>query len=254
MKSVEKIKSKTESTQSDNYLSQFGSDKDFEYQEEEERGRELKCYKITRKLFFLHNLIMFGCGVFFLLIGVWISAYEDGFNVAITSDPGIVKGVYIILIASVLFLVIGFLGCYGASEDEKFMLAAFFNIVMILALSKIVLSISLPRNYVNTKEKLMNSTRLYEEETARGYTIAAAWNAVQRTFDCCGVDGIGDWIDKGIQHPPPPCTRAKPIRGCEEAIVKYRPYILGVFSLIIAIENISLIAACILWYQKDDFV
>lgn len=145
----------------------------------------------TKLALFIVNFAIFAAGVAVVALASMI-INKDG-----TYGSLLVSGVFtlpiIILIAGLIIVVIGFLGCCGAMKGSSCMLKTYAFIIIVLLIAEITLGILLliyPNKAEETIKKGMN-------EAFKNYGIDEATekslDAIESDLKCCGVDGYKDW-------------------------------------------------------------
>uniref|UniRef100_A0ACB8EBA6 Cd9 antigen n=1 Tax=Sphaerodactylus townsendi TaxID=933632 RepID=A0ACB8EBA6_9SAUR len=128
-------------------------------------------------------------GTAVLAIGLWLrfdSQTKDIFQE--DSDKTFYTGIYILIGAGALIMLVGFLGCCGAIQESQCMLGLFFLFLLVIFALEVAAAIW---GFAN-KDKIIDGIqkfydKLYEkrnEENARQALIA-----IQRTLYCCGYGG-----------------------------------------------------------------
>ncbi|XP_014667315.1 PREDICTED: CD82 antigen-like isoform X2 [Priapulus caudatus] len=215
---------------------------------------ELTCGATCAKyLLFVFNFIFFVCGAVVLGIGIWLLADKSSFieltkvssDVTSVTDsintPGVLEAAAITLIvAGVVTFIVAFLGCFGAIKEWRPLLityAVFLFIILILLISAGIAAGAFKDNVESTLESFLNNTLIREygklDDNDKPTPISAAWDQMQYSLECCGVESgadygkgvagmgpinwangpIGDW-----QIPPTCCRIADNTRTLDETV------------------------------------
>ncbi|CAK8672194.1 tetraspanin-18-like [Clavelina lepadiformis] len=206
-------------------------------------------------LLFFFNLLIFLGGVVMLGTGIWVLVGSNSFREIVSSNPAIFHAVYIIIAVGVLLFLVGFLGCCGAIKENKCLLGMFFFFVLIIFLAEIVGGILAFVNYPVAKDVALETMTVYGNLTSKtGNSITAAWNALQGTFSCCGLNGRADWVNAGVDptiyHEN--CKTTPPSKGCEEALKNYFTILGGIALGVLFVELLSMIFACCIYRNVEE--
>ncbi|XP_039266767.1 tetraspanin-18-like [Styela clava] len=192
-------------------------------------------------LMFFFNLLIFLAGAALLGVGIWAAVSGETFKQVVSNDPLIFNSIYIIIAVGAALFLIGFLGCCGAVNENRCLLATFFALVLILFIIQIVGAV------------LAIVLRTQAEQAARETmrTNNTDWDAFQQAFTCCGIDGPDDW------SPNPPvsccpedkaCTPDKIFTtGCKETIAAMFWVVAGIALGILVIELLAMIFSCCMY-------
>ncbi|KAL2076566.1 hypothetical protein ACEWY4_027838 [Coilia grayii] len=155
---------------------------------------EGECLSCIKYLMFIFNFFIFLGGAVLLALGVWVLVDPLGFRELVAANPLLFSGVYAVLALGTLLFLLGFLGCCGAIRENKCLLLFFFMLILIIFLAELGAAIlafifreHLTRSYFTKELKHhyqgSNSTDVFTH----------TWNTIMTTFDCCGVNGAGDF-------------------------------------------------------------
>ncbi|XP_068129155.1 CD9 antigen [Hyperolius riggenbachi] len=149
--------------------------------------------KCIKYLLFGFNFIFWLAGTAVLGIGLWLRF--DGQTRPIfetdTEAKTFYTGVYILIGAGALMMVVGFLGCCGAIQESECMLGLFFAFLLVIFAIEIAAGIW---GFVN-KDKIINELKGVYSTTYERY-LQTKDNALKETLktinyalDCCGKYG-----------------------------------------------------------------
>ncbi|XP_076301256.1 CD82 antigen isoform X2 [Lasioglossum baleicum] len=103
-------------------------------------------------------------------------------------------GLYILLAAGILMLLVAFLGCCGAIRSSQCMLVGFFSCLLVVIVAQIAAGAWLYTNS-NSLEELVKSSLINtvknKYSVEESYTQAV--DSFQSDLGCCGATGPSDW-------------------------------------------------------------
>lgn len=149
--------------------------------------------KAIKRILFIFNLFFALTGVVLILVGVAIKSYFTEYELFI-DDRYFSASSLLIASGSIIFIV-SFFGCCGAIRENRCMVLTFsilLTFVMILEFASGVTGYVLAGqtgDLIDTK--VHDTLKQYPNVT----DIEILWDAVQKEFQCCGIDGPKDWID-----------------------------------------------------------
>ncbi|XP_012671409.1 leukocyte surface antigen CD53-like [Clupea harengus] len=160
----------------------------------------LKCLKYTmcfaNFLFFVCGAALFGFGIFMMTQAKFSSMLPSLPFMSVTN---------ILFITGIIITCVSFLGFLGAYKENRCLLITFFIllfIVMLIELAGACILLVYERDIDRLIEKDLRQS-LSEARGADNTTvspIASEWYTFQRTFECCGVKNVTDWM------PPVPAS------------------------------------------------
>jgi len=156
-------------------------------------------------------------------VGSWALADKDGFlsefNKMIEElktdafSAADIQGaaILIVIIGSVILLVAG-IGCCGAWKESKCLLGVFFiSMILVCALVVAVVIIF----YVYPGKLRTGFKTVFDEYIKNGDKASQdVVNSVEKTFKCCGVNGIADYTPER----PAPAHCTKQSTGCADKL------------------------------------
>ncbi|XP_051889971.1 CD9 molecule a [Pristis pectinata] len=150
----------------------------------------MKCVKY---LLFGFNFLFWLAGTAVLAVGLWLrfdASTKDIFE--FENQPStFYTGVYILIGAGALMMIVGFLGCCGAIQESTCMLGCFFVFLLIIFAVEIAAGIWGFLNKDKVTEEVQDVYRsLYTEYVVgKDESKKAALIAIQKGLDCCGIGG-----------------------------------------------------------------
>ncbi|XP_076241394.1 tetraspanin-8 [Calliopsis andreniformis] len=153
-----------------------------------------ECYGFVRYALFWINLVFWAVGLAAVVVAVWMLTDQTLLMSLAQEQHNFDAGLYILLCAGFLMLIVAFLGCCGAFRESQCMLVGFFSCLLVVIVAQIAAGAWLYSNS-DRLEELVKSSMIntvkdkYGEETS--YTEAV--NAFQSDLGCCGANGPADW-------------------------------------------------------------
>lgn len=143
---------------------------------------------------FVINFIVFGIGVAVVVLASLVISKDSTYGALLQS--GIFSLPIIILIAGLIILLIGFLGCCGALKENSCMLQTYAGIVLVLLIAEIILGI-LILVYTNKAEEIVTQgmTDIFNNYGNGDKSLQASLDHAQHDLQCCGVHNYTDWKD-----------------------------------------------------------
>ncbi|XP_063073726.1 CD9 antigen-like isoform X2 [Engraulis encrasicolus] len=152
----------------------------------------MKCIKY---LMFGFNFLFWLAGTAVLAIGLWLrfDKRTEGLFQDTDSPSVFFTGVYILIVAGALMMVVGFLGCCGAIRESPCMLGLFFFFLLLIFAAEVAAGIW----GLSNKDKVVDDIQKFYKETYTNYiatkqeALKGTLKAIQFGLDCCGLTGTG---------------------------------------------------------------
>ncbi|KAI1882093.1 hypothetical protein AGOR_G00247140 [Albula goreensis] len=150
----------------------------------------IKCIKY---LMFAFNCLFWLAGTAVLAIGLWLrfDPKTKGLFEGEESPSVFFTGVYILIAAGALMMVVGFLGCCGAIQESPCMLGLFFFCLLIIFAVEIAAGIW----GLSNQDKIVNDVIEFYEKTFENYkntkqeVLKETLRLIQFGLNCCGTTG-----------------------------------------------------------------
>uniref|UniRef100_A0A8D2ZKV1 CD9 molecule a n=1 Tax=Scophthalmus maximus TaxID=52904 RepID=A0A8D2ZKV1_SCOMX len=172
----------------------------------------IKCLKY---LIFVFNGFFWLAGTAVIAIGLWLRLDPKTKGLFEGSDSPYVfyTGVYILIGAGALMMVVGFLGCCGAIQESPTMLGLFFFFLLIIFAIEVAAGIW---GFSNQSKVVNDITTFYLQtynnfKTTGDERLREILRVIQNGMNCCGPTGTVVDIAKDT------CPRGEPL---EELIAK----------------------------------
>ncbi|TFJ98538.1 testis-specific serine kinase substrate [Platysternon megacephalum] len=208
--------------------------------------------KCIKYLLFGFNFIFWLLGTAVLAIGLWLrfdTQTKSIFDME-SNNSNFYTGVYILIGAGALMMLVGFLGCCGAVQESQCMLGLFFTFLLVIFAIEVAVAIW---GFAN-KETIIDEVKKFYKETYDKRNQPAAketLKAFQYALNCCGLTGV---IDQLIQDTCPKkegseILTVKPCPTAIEEVFTSKLNVIGAVGIGIAVVMIfgmifSMILCC----------
>ncbi|KAK3101608.1 hypothetical protein FSP39_004826 [Pinctada imbricata] len=156
-------------------------------------------------------LQILGCGG--LVVGVWMEINKEPYGVVLPSHAYL-KATSLLISASVITLIIGFVGCCGSLIENRGMLVVYFVFLLVTFILGVVAT-ALAFTNKEVFKKSLKTELLYSLEYSTKPNISDSsrdgvnnmLNMMQTQLNCCGVNNYTDWYRVGdhLKHVPESC-------------------------------------------------
>uniref|UniRef100_A0A3Q0T1N7 Tetraspanin n=1 Tax=Amphilophus citrinellus TaxID=61819 RepID=A0A3Q0T1N7_AMPCI len=174
----------------------------------------IKCVKY---LMFIFNFFFWLAGTAVLAIGLWLRLDQKtkGLFEGPESPYVFYTGVYILIGAGALMMVVGFLGCCGAIRESPCMLGLFFFFLLIIFAIEVAAGIW---GFSNQSKVVNDITTFYIQtynnyKSTRDERLKETLRVIQTELNCCGPSGKVEETDRET------CPKGEPL---EEFIIKVK--------------------------------
>ncbi|XP_046878435.1 tetraspanin-11 isoform X1 [Hypomesus transpacificus] len=151
------------------------------------------CFKY---LLFVFNFLFWVGGVAVLGVGVWTLIEKSDYLSLLASSTFAVSA-YILILAGVLVMVTGFLGCCAVIREQRSCLATYFSCLLLIFLIELVAGVLAYVYYQRLSEELklnLNQTMTENYAQPGKDSITLAVDRLQQDFKCCGSNNSYDWL------------------------------------------------------------
>lgn len=180
----------------------------------------MKCVKY---LLFVFNFIFWLMGSLVLAVGLWLRF--DPETVSLLNGEGAPDtffiGVYILIGAGSLIMLVGFFGCCGAVQESQCLLGLFFACLVIIFGAEVAAGVF---GFLNKDKIIQDVQSFYKtsyDEKTNGTMIQ---NSYHKVLNCCGTEDD-------------PCSTPEESKDCVSAIEEFfnnKLYIIGYVGIGIA--------------------
>ncbi|XP_044136988.1 CD9 antigen [Bufo gargarizans] len=149
--------------------------------------------KCIKYLLFGFNFIFWLAGTAVLAIGLWLR-FDSQTKTMFESDSNpssFYTGVYILIGAGALMMLVGFLGCCGAIQESECMLGLFFAFLLVIFAIEIAAGIW---GFAN-KDKVVDELQKFYADTYQKYLVSKepslkeTIKSINFALNCCGLGG-----------------------------------------------------------------
>ncbi|XP_035738180.1 CD9 antigen-like isoform X1 [Vespa mandarinia] len=153
-----------------------------------------KCYGFIKYALVWVNLVFWAVGLAAVVLAIWMLT-DQTFLVSLAQEQhNFNAGLYILLAAGLVMLVVAFLGCCGAFRESQCMLVGFFSCLLVVIVAQIAAGVWLYTNSERLEELVKSSVintvkKEYGSVDVRTQTV----DAFQSGLGCCGATGPADW-------------------------------------------------------------
>ncbi|KAJ8360458.1 hypothetical protein SKAU_G00169830 [Synaphobranchus kaupii] len=207
----------------------------------------MKCVKY---LLFIFNFIFWLVGSLVLAVGLWLRFDPD--IVSLLTKEGAPEtffmGVYILIGAGGLMMLVGFFGCCGAVRESQCLLGSFFACLLIIFGAEIAAGVF---GFLN-KDKIIEEIQMFYDRSIQENTNSTIASIYHDVLDCCG-GGPSD------SAPCPEASANSKVKDCETAILEFfnnKLFIIGYVGIGIAGAMIigmvfSMVLCCAIRNSRD---
>ncbi|GIY91118.1 tetraspanin [Caerostris darwini] len=200
-------------------------------------------------------LLGFNCfltllGVALLSISIWIRVDPEFWEYETTLAVDNFRAVCVMfIVASLLILLIGFLGCFGAATERRWLLIAYitiFGLLFLLQLAALIMMWSAPYSKTITREL---EKQIVKQIEARDYDDSSRnfMDFLQNHLECCGATSQKDYKEATPNSCSSETTGTIYPQGCASKMLTYlrtKAGIVGGLALpILLIQLLALLAA-----------
>ncbi|XP_017270458.1 tetraspanin-2 [Kryptolebias marmoratus] len=142
----------------------------------------MKCVKY---LLFVFNFLFWLMGSFVLAVGLWLRFDPETVSL-LTVDKApdtFFLGVYILIGAGSLIMLVGFFGCCGAVRESQCLLASFFACLLIIFGSEVAAGVFAFLN----KDKIIENVQTFYKNTYDENNNGTLIISYQKVLKCCGT-------------------------------------------------------------------
>ncbi|KAM6977105.1 tetraspanin-2-like [Aplochiton taeniatus] len=143
----------------------------------------MKCVKY---LLFVFNFIFWLMGSFVLAVGLWLRFDPD--TVSLLNGDGAPDtffiGVYILIGAGSLVMLVGFFGCCGAVRESQCLLGSFFACLLIIFGAEVAAGVF---GFLNKDKIIQDVQSFYKNSYDDTNNATMITNSYHKVLNCCGT-------------------------------------------------------------------
>uniref|UniRef100_F6S9P8 Tetraspanin n=1 Tax=Monodelphis domestica TaxID=13616 RepID=F6S9P8_MONDO len=202
--------------------------------------------KCIKYLLFGFNFVFWLAGIAVFVIGLWLRFHtqmKSIFNQEDNNNSSFYTGVYIVIGAGALMMLVGFLGCCGAMQESQCMVGLFFAFLLVIFAIEIAAAIW---GYSHKEEVIHEVQAFYKEiyrkmkDKESPYKDKDTLKAIHQAIDCCGLTGAPEQFIMDI-CPNKDIISSITVKPCPQAIEEIfnnKFHIIGALSIGIAVVMI----------------
>ncbi|XP_042568594.1 CD81 antigen-like [Cyprinus carpio] len=156
----------------------------------------MKCVKY---LLFVFNFIFWLMGSLVLAVGLWLRLDPKTVSLLDGGPETFFIGVYIIIAAGGLVMLVGFFGCYGAVRESQCLLGLFFTCLLVIFGAEVAAGVF---GFFN-KDQITGEIKEFYDKTANNATV----NSYHVNLNCCDSTSL--------------CQNVGSNQTCHEAIEEF---------------------------------
>ncbi|XP_027015011.1 CD9 antigen [Tachysurus fulvidraco] len=149
-------------------------------------GKVEGAMKCVKYLLFIFNFIFWLMGSLVLAVGLWLRLENDTVSLlhSETAPVTFFIGVYILIAAGGLVMLVGFFGCCGAVRESQCLLGSFFACLLIIFAAEVAAGVF---GFLN-KDSIIEDIQKYYKLSLDSNSTEIT-NSYHRVLDCCGTEG-----------------------------------------------------------------
>ncbi|XP_028726172.1 CD151 antigen [Peromyscus leucopus] len=171
-------------------------------------------------LLFTYNCCFWLAGLAVMAVGIWTLALKSDY-ISLLASSTYLATAYILVVAGVVVMVTGVLGCCATFKERRNLLRLYFILLLLIFLLEIIAGILAYVYYqqLNTelKENLKDTMiKRYQQSGQEGVTNAV--DKLQQEFHCCGSNNSQDWRDSEWIRSGEASNRVVPDSCCKTVV------------------------------------
>lgn len=148
------------------------------------------CDRFLKYIFFFFTFVLFLVGISAIVIGIWAAVDNNFTDILKLNIPGldahkIKEAAILLIIVGVGVMIVGFLGCCGASKENQCLLTFFF-LALLLVFVLMITGAVMATSYQSILKEILDKGLA---EMKKGYDTSAEFkksvNNIQQDFQCC---------------------------------------------------------------------
>jgi len=148
------------------------------------------CDRFLKYIFFFFTFVLFLVGISAIVIGIWAAVDNNFTDILKLNIPGldahkIKEAAILLIIVGVGVMIVGFLGCCGASKENQCLLTFFF-LALLLVFVLMITGAVMATSYQSILKEILDKGLA---EMKKGYDSNAEFKKsvdnIQQDFQCC---------------------------------------------------------------------
>uniref|UniRef100_A0A1A8RKH9 Tetraspanin n=1 Tax=Nothobranchius rachovii TaxID=451742 RepID=A0A1A8RKH9_9TELE len=171
-------------------------------------------------LLFIFNFLFWVAGGVVMAVGVWTLMEKSVYNSLLPSNI-YAASAYILVIAGVIVMVTGVLGCCATFKEQRKLLLVYLILLVFIFLLEILAGVLAYIYYQQLNEELTQNLKntmieKYGKEDSKHITKAV--DKLQQEFKCCGSSSSSDWAENQWIHLESAKGRVVPDSCCKTVV------------------------------------
>ncbi|XP_038663282.1 CD151 antigen-like [Scyliorhinus canicula] len=146
-------------------------------------------------LLFIFNFFFWLAGGVVMAVGIWTLVEKNDY-ISLLSSSTYAAAAYILVVAGVIVMLTGILGCCATFKERRNLLRVYFALLLFIFLLEILAGILAYVYYQQLSDDLKTNLRVTMIEKYRvdgDKRITKAVDKLQQEFRCCGSNNSKDW-------------------------------------------------------------
>ncbi|KAF7224192.1 CD82 molecule b [Nothobranchius furzeri] len=155
------------------------------------------CVTVIKYFLFLFNLLFFIFGALIVSFGLWVLFDTQSFISVLQESSETVKvASYILIGVGSLSMAMGFFGCIGAIYEIRCLLGLYFTCLLLILIAQVTAGVLIYFQRDRLKYEMSTIIKgLIISYTGQNKTTEQTWDYIQKTMECCGWTGPGNWSE-----------------------------------------------------------
>ncbi|XP_012672711.1 CD151 antigen-like [Clupea harengus] len=148
-------------------------------------------------LLFTFNFLFWLAGGAVMAVGIWTVAEKSEY-ISLLSSRIYAVSAYILIVAGVIVMITGVLGCCATFKEQKGLLRMYFVLLMFIFLLEVLAGVLAYIYYQQLNAELkdnLRETMVQKYQQPNQDHITKAVDKLQQEFKCCGSNSSTDWSD-----------------------------------------------------------
>ncbi|XP_065126051.1 CD151 antigen, like [Paramisgurnus dabryanus] len=162
-----------------------------------------KCGTICLKyLLFTFNFLFWLAGGAVMAVGIW-TLIEKSDYISLLSSKIYAVSAYILIVAGVIVMITGVLGCCATFKEQRRLLRVYFVLLLCIFLLEILAGVLAYIYYQQLNEELkvnLRETMVQKYNQPEQDHVTKAVDKLQQEFKCCGSNSSSDWKESAWIH------------------------------------------------------